>query len=42
MACRTSDSDRYGDLIVGQIATLGMENLRELVEEQLAGVLGLT
>jgi 23S rRNA (cytosine1962-C5)-methyltransferase len=31
--------DRYGDIIVGQIATLGMERLRELIEEQLAVLL---
>jgi len=31
--------DRYGDVIVGQIATLGMEQLRELIEEQLAALL---
>ena len=31
--------DRYGDVVVGQIATLGMESLRELIEEQLAVLL---
>jgi 23S rRNA (cytosine1962-C5)-methyltransferase len=31
--------DRYGDVLVGQIATLGMEQLRELVEEQVDALL---
>lgn len=31
--------DRYGDVVVGQIATLGMEQLRELIEEQVMALL---
>jgi 23S rRNA (cytosine1962-C5)-methyltransferase len=31
--------DRYGDVLVGQIATLGMEQLRELIEEQVRALL---
>jgi 23S rRNA (cytosine1962-C5)-methyltransferase len=31
--------DRYGDVLVGQIATLGMEQLRELVEELVGALL---
>ena len=32
--------DRYGDVLVGQIATLGMEQLRELIEEQVCCAAG--
>jgi 23S rRNA (cytosine1962-C5)-methyltransferase len=31
--------DRYGDVLVGQIATLGMEQRRELIEQQVAALL---
>jgi 23S rRNA (cytosine1962-C5)-methyltransferase len=34
--------DRYGDLVVGQVATLGMERLKPLVEEAVRSVLAPT